>query len=98
MLTRKTAQSTIAILIAGFIGGVAHAHPALKTVDPAQDATVSSPKEIRLTFTENLIAKFSGLTVKDQNGRLVEMASPTVDPNQKRQLSAHLKAAPTRNV
>ena len=84
MLPRKT--ETLAILLAGLIGGVAYAHPALKTADPAQDATVSSPKEIRLTFTEDLVAKFSGLTVKDQSGRVVETASPTVDPNQKRQL------------
>lgn len=49
-------------------------------MDPAQGTTVSSPKEIRLTFTEDLIAKFSGLTVKDQSGRLVETANPSVDP------------------
>ena len=84
MLPRKT--ETLAILIAGLIGGVAYAHPALKAADPAQDATVSSPKEIRLTFTEDLIAKFSGLTVKDQSGHLVETASPSVDPSHKSQL------------
>jgi methionine-rich copper-binding protein CopC len=78
MLPRKT--ETLAILFAGLIGGMAYAHPALKTADPAQGATVSSPKEIRLTFTEDLVAKFSGLTVKDQSGRVVETASPTVDP------------------
>lgn len=84
MLPSKT--ETLAILIAGLIGGVAHAHPALKAADPAQDATVSSPKEIRLIFTEDLVFKFSGLTVKDQSGRPVETASPTIDPNQKSQL------------
>src|SRR5215468_310579 len=86
MLPRITAQSTLAILIAGFIGGLAHAHPALKTADPAQGATVLSPKEIRLTFTEDLVAKFSGLTVRDQSGNLVETASPAVDPNHKHEL------------
>src|SRR5215470_10095804 len=84
MLPRKT--ETLAILFAGLIGGVAYAHPALKTADPAQGATVSSPKEIRLTFTEDLVAKFSGLTVKDQSGNLVETASPSTDPNHKREL------------
>ena len=87
MLPRKTIQTTLAVLMAGFLGGgMAHAHPALETAVPAQGATVSSPKEIRLTFTEDLVAKFSGLTVKDQSGHLVDTASPTVDPNQKRQL------------
>ena len=84
MLPRKT--ETLAILFAGLIGGVAYAHPALKTADPAQDATVSSPKEIRLTFTEDLVGKFSGLTVKDQSGQLIETASPSVNPNHKRLL------------
>ena len=86
MLLRKTVQTTLAVLIAGFIGGMAHAHPALETAVPGQGATVSSPKEIRLTFTEDLVAKFSGLTVKDQNGQLIETASPSLDPNLRRLL------------
>jgi methionine-rich copper-binding protein CopC len=85
-MLRKISQLTLAILVAGFIGAVAHAHPTLETTDPGQRATVPSPKEIRLTFTEDLIAKFSGLTVKDQGGQLVETASPIVDPNHRRQL------------
>jgi methionine-rich copper-binding protein CopC len=86
LLRNVTRNVTLAILIAGFIGGVAQAHPALEATDPGQGATVSSPKEIRLTFTEDLVAKFSGLTVKDQDGHLVETASATVDPGHKRQL------------
>jgi methionine-rich copper-binding protein CopC len=87
MMLRKTVRATLAILVAGVIsGGVVHAHPALEATDPGQGATVSSPKEIRLTFTEDLVIKFSGLTVKDQNGGLVETTSPSIDPNHKRQL------------
>jgi methionine-rich copper-binding protein CopC len=86
MLMRKTVQTALAVLTAGFIGGMAHAHPALETAVPGQGATVSSPKEIRLTFTEDLVAKFSGLTVKDQSGQLIETASPSVDLNHKRLL------------
>jgi copper resistance protein C len=88
MLARKTVtvKTTLAIVVASIIGGMAHAHPALETAVPGDGATVSSPKEIRLTFTENLIAKFSGLTVKDQSGQLVETAAPIVDPNNKSHL------------
>ena len=93
MLLRKTVQTTIAVLIAGFIGGMAHAHPALETAVPGQEATVSSPKEIRLTFTEDLVAKFSGLTVKDQNGQLIETANPSVDPGRKRLLIVPISKA-----
>ena len=85
-MPRNTIRTLIVILVAGLIGGMAHAHPALETTDPGRDATVPSPKEIRLTFTEDLVAKFSGLTVKDQSGHPIETASPTVDPSHKRQL------------
>ncbi len=87
-MLRKAVQVTLAILVAGLIGGVARAHPALESADPGPGATVPSPKQIRLIFTEDLVAKFSGLTVKDQSGHLVETANPSVDPNHKRQLIA----------
>jgi copper resistance protein C len=82
----KTVRTFLVILVAGLIGGMAHAHPVLKTTDPGRDATVLSPKEVRLTFTEDLVAKFSGLTVKDESGHPIETASPAVDPSHKRQL------------
>src|SRR6516225_4307890 len=93
MLLRKTVQTTLAILVAGFVGGMAHAHPALETTVPGQGATVSSPREIRLTFTEDLVVKFSGLTVKDQNGQLIETANPSVDPGHKRLLIVPISKA-----
>jgi len=93
MLPRKTVQTTLAVLIAGLMGGLAHAHPALETAVPGQGATVSSPKEIRLTFTDDLVAKFSGLTVKDQNGQPIETANPTLDPSHKRLLIVPISKA-----
>ena len=66
--------------------GFAYAHPALEASSPAQGATVPSPKEIRLTFTESIILKFSGLTVRQKGGDRVETGSSSTDPNNKRQL------------
>src|SRR6516162_9984320 len=86
MPLRKTVRVTLAVLLTATVGRMAWAHPVLEASDPGQGATVSSPKEIRLTFTESLIAKFSGLTIKDQSGRPIGTASPSVDPNDKRQL------------
>ena len=86
MPLRKTVRVTLAVLLTATVGRMAWAHPVLEASDPGQGATVSSPKEIRLTFTENLIAKFSGLTIKDQSGRPIGTASPSVGPNDKRQL------------
>ena len=86
MPLRKTVRVTLAVLLTATVGRIAWAHPVLEASDPGQGATVSSPKEIRLTFTENLVAKFSGLTIKDQSGRSIGTANPSVDPNDKRQL------------
>jgi len=86
MRLRKTVRVTLAVLLTATVGRMAWAHPVLEASDPGQGATVSSPKEIRLTFTENLVAKFSGLTIKDQSGRPIGTANPSVDPNDKRQL------------
>jgi methionine-rich copper-binding protein CopC len=94
MMLWKIVHAILAMLIAGVVtGGMAHAHPALETAVPGQGATVSSPKEIRLTFTEDLVAKFSGLTVKDQNGQLIETANPSVDPGRKRLLIVPISKA-----
>ena len=86
MPLRKIVRVTLAVLLTATSGRRAWGHPVLEASDPGQGATVSSPKEVRLTFTENLIARFSGLTIKDQSGRAIGTASPSVDPNDKRQL------------
>ena len=86
MPLRKTVRMTLAVLLTATSGRMAWGHPVLEASDPGQGATVSSPKEVRLTFTENLIARFSGLTIKDQSGRPIGTASPSVGPNDKRQL------------
>jgi len=86
MPLRKIVRVTLAVLLTAISGRMAWGHPVLEASDPGQGATVSSPKEVRLTFTENLIARFSGLTIKDQSGRAIGTASPSVDPNDKRQL------------
>jgi len=86
MRLRKTVRMTLAVLLTATASGMAWGHPVLEGSNPGQGTTVSSPKEIRLTFTENLIAKFSGLTIRDQSGRPIRTASPSADPNDKRQL------------
>jgi methionine-rich copper-binding protein CopC len=77
---------TLAVLLTATAGRTAWGHPVLEASDPGQGATVSSLKEIRLTFSESLIAKFSGLTIKDQSGRPSATASPSIDSNDNRQL------------
>jgi methionine-rich copper-binding protein CopC len=86
-MLRKIRNAALAILVSGFVGGGwAYAHPALQASNPGQDATVPAPREIRLIFSENIIPKFSGLTIKDVNGALIETAGPSADPKDRRQL------------
>jgi methionine-rich copper-binding protein CopC len=60
---------------------------------PAAGASLSSsPTEVRLTFSEIVIAKFSGLELKDQNGKTIAMGPAAIDPKNKKQLVVPLKA------
>jgi copper resistance protein C len=86
-MMRKITKVALAIVVSSFVGGGwAYAHPALQASNPGQGATVPAPREIRLIFSENVIPKFSGLTIKDDNGALVETAAPSTDQKDKRQL------------
>jgi methionine-rich copper-binding protein CopC len=77
----------LAFVAGCLIGTPAHAHPELKAADPpVSGAITGSPKEIRMTFSEGVIPKFSGAEVRDQSGRIVASASGKTDPKDKRQL------------
>ena len=77
----------LAILAAIFFAGPAFAHPKLNSADPAADVSVvASPKVIKLNFSEGIIAKFSGLELKDESGREVTMGEPVVDSKDPKQL------------
>lgn len=85
-MPRRITNTSLAIFLGSLIGGWAYAHPILQSSTPAQDAIVQAAKEVRLIFNESVIPKFSGLTIKDSVGSLIETANPSVDPNDKRQL------------
>ena len=77
----------LAILVAIFLAGPAFAHPKLESATPAADiSVVASPKEVKLNFSEGIIAKFSGLELKDESGRAVTTGDPVVDPKDPKQL------------
>ena len=61
-----TTMAAITTLTATLLSGAAHAHPEFQSADPAPGAaTTTSPKQMRITFNENLVAKLSGVEVKD---------------------------------
>ncbi|AEI01667.1 copper resistance protein C [Afipia carboxidovorans OM5] len=87
----KTSTIVIALTAAIFSSGAALAHPQLKTSEPAAGAATSSPKQIRITFNEAVIPKFSGIEIKDQAGRPIATRKSQTDPADKKRLVVPLK-------
>jgi methionine-rich copper-binding protein CopC len=82
-----TAMATLAVLAMGALSTSAEAHPKLKSVSPAADVSSKvSPKEIKLNFSEGVIAKFSGLELKDEAGKTITTGVPATDPGDRKQL------------
>jgi methionine-rich copper-binding protein CopC len=85
--------SVIALCAASFIATSAYAHPKLMSATPAAGASISSsPTEVRLRFSESVIAKFSGVELKDQDGKTIATGPAATDPKDKKQLVVPLKA------
>lgn len=84
------------------------AHPKLKSAVPAADMDANTsptesgvatkdkikgaPKEIRLMFSEAVIAKMSGIELKDESGKTVSTGSPQTDPQDQKQLVVPVSA------
>ncbi|MBV9508913.1 MAG: copper homeostasis periplasmic binding protein CopC [Caulobacteraceae bacterium] len=79
----------IAALATVAIASAAVAHPRPQAASPAPDAVLStSPSEIRITFSEGLVAAFSAIELKDAAGKAFALGPSTVDLKNKRQLVA----------
>jgi copper resistance protein C len=87
-MSRNTiAIAALAVLVVGGLATSADAHPKLKSVSPAADVSSKvSPKEIKLNFSEGVIAKFSGLELKDEAGKIITTGVPVNDPGDRKQL------------
>jgi methionine-rich copper-binding protein CopC len=60
----------------------AHAHAFLEHASPLVGSTVAAaPREVSLTFTQNLEAGFSSVQVTDGNGARVDQGKPQVSGN-----------------
>lgn len=73
-----TALGALILSLAG--SGIAAAHTALASSDPAKDATVSaSPAAIVLTFTEDINPAFANVAVNSADGRNWVTGNPRVE-------------------
>jgi methionine-rich copper-binding protein CopC len=76
--------SVVAVVVASLSGNAAFAHAELQSAEPAAgSAATTSPHEIRLTFSEVVIPKFSGVELRDQAGKPISTGKPAVDPANK---------------
>ncbi len=84
---KLTTIAALTTLTASLLSGAAYAHPEFQSADPAPGAaTTSSPKEIRITFNENVITKMSGVEVKDKTGKIITSGKAMSDPANKKLL------------
>ena len=78
---RMSKMHAYAIVVAAILyGSLAHAHAELQSTEPSAGAGIASPKEIRITFSEAVIPKFSGIELKDRSGKLITTGKPETDP------------------
>ena len=91
-MSKMISRAAVAVFAASLFGGAAYAHPQLQSADPAPGAaTTTSPKQIRITFNENVIPQMSGVEVKDQTGKIILIGKAATDPANKKLLIVPLK-------
>src|ERR1700737_2946711 len=82
-----TSMAAVTMIAVSLFGSAAYAHPELQSGEPAAGAaTTTSPKQIRITFNENVIPKMSGVEVKDQTGKIIPTGKAATDPANKKLL------------
>ena len=87
IMSKKTSMAAMTMIAAVLFSGAANAHPELQSAEPAAGAAMTtSPTQIRITFNENVIPKFSGVELKDQTGKMIATGNAATDPTNKKQL------------
>jgi methionine-rich copper-binding protein CopC len=90
-MLKRTAMAVAALFAASVMATLANAHPTLKSANPAEGGAASAPIEIRLNFSEGVIAKFSSVEVKDQGGKKIATGKVATDPKDQKQLVVPLQ-------
>jgi methionine-rich copper-binding protein CopC len=86
-VSKMTTIAAVTMIAASLLAGAAFAHPELRSAEPAAGAAAAtSPKQIRITFSEAVIPQFSGAEVKDQAGKTIATGKAAVDPANRKQL------------
>ena len=81
-MPKANLKSAVVLIVASLLGTAAFAHADLKSAEPAAGSAATTT-QIRITFSEAVIAKFSGVELKDQAGKLIATGNAVVDPANK---------------
>jgi methionine-rich copper-binding protein CopC len=79
-VSKVNSISAVALIVATLSGNAALAHPVLQSAEPATGSVAASPRQIRITFNEAVILRFSGVELRDQAGKLIATGKAAVDP------------------
>ena len=72
-------SAVVLVTAFAFTATAAQAHAHLKNSDPAAGSVLkSAPTSIRITFSEGLVPRFSGLALKDGGGRTVPTGDASI--------------------
>ncbi|MDU0959946.1 MAG: copper homeostasis periplasmic binding protein CopC, partial [Bradyrhizobium sp.] len=93
MSRNMIAMAVLAVLTMGALATSAGAHPKLTSVSPVADVSSKvAPREIKLNFSEGVIAKLSGLELKEEAGNTIATGTPLNDPRNRKLLIVPLAA------
>ena len=93
MSRNMIAMAVLAVLTMGALATSAGAHPKLTSVSPVADVSSKvAPREIKLNFSEGVIAKLSGLELKEEAGNTIATGTPLNDPRNRKLLIVPLTA------
>src|ERR1700676_2557381 len=91
MFRNTLTTSPPALLAISLLATSAYAHPKLVSASPAADVSSRvSPTQIKLNFSEGVIAKFSGVEIKNESGKTILTGIPVTDPKDQKQLVVSL--------
>jgi methionine-rich copper-binding protein CopC len=88
----QTAMTALAAAV-GLLAGAAQAHPKLLSATPPVSGQVSeSPSEIRMSFSEGIFPKFSGVALTDTAGHKIAVGPTATAAGDDKQMVVPLKA------
>ena len=101
-MLRRTSTAILFALALGLVATAAQAHPRLQSATPSPNSmAMVAPDAIRMTFSEGLIGRFTGVSVTQGHGKRVATGRAMLDPSDNTKLIVRIKSrlkAGTYNV